>query len=297
MEVTFLGTGSMVPTIERNATGILVRYKNEGLLVDCGEGTQKQFRYAGISPAKVTKILITHWHGDHVFGLPGFLTTLAKFAPEKHLELYGPIGSKRYLDILLSSYVPLDKANIRVVEIKNDGVIFENDDYLINAFNLEHTARCLGYSIIEKDKRNINLDYLKKFGLKQNPILKDLQEGKDITWSSKKILAKNATTVRKGKILSIVLDSRLCKNIMKNVKNSDLLICEATLGGEFEEKASAYMHLTAAQAAKIAKDAGVKKLALTHFSQRYKKTDSLLKEAKAIFKNAVIAEDLMNILV
>ena len=297
MEITFLGTGSMVPTVERNATGIFVRYKNEGILVDCGEGTQKQFRHASISPAKVTKILITHWHGDHVFGLPGLLTTLAKFAPEKKLELYGPAGSKRYLSILLSSYVPLNENSLKVTEVKDDGIIFENDDFMIKAFNLEHTAKCLGYSIIEKDKRNINMEYLKRFGLKQHPILKNLQEGKDITWNSKKILAKNATTIKKGKTLSIVLDSRQCKNILKNVKNSDLLVCEATLGEEFREKASAYMHLTATQAARIAKDASVKKLALTHFSQRYRETSSLLKEARTIFKNTIAAEDLMNILV
>jgi len=297
MEVTFLGTGSMVPTVERNATGIFVRHKNEGFLIDCGEGTQKQFRHANISPAKVTKILITHWHGDHVFGLPGLLTTLAKFAPGKKLELYGPAGSKRYLGILLSSYVPFNENNIKVIEVKDDGTIFENDDFMIKAFNLEHTSKCLGYSIIEKDKRNIDMEYLKKFGLKQHPVLKSLQEGKDITWNTKKILARNATVIKKGKTISIVLDTRQCKNILKNVKNSDLLICEATLGEEFREKASKYMHLTAIQAAKIAKEACVKKLALTHFSQRYKETSSLLKEAKTIFKNTIAAEDLMKIFV
>src|SRR3989338_2423263 len=297
MELTFLGTGSMVPTVQRNATSILISYKNENLMVDCGEGTQKQFRYANISPAKITRILITHWHGDHIFGLPGLLTSIAKFAPEKRIDLYGPVGSSHYLSILLSSYIPMNKSNITVHEIKDDCIFFENKEFKIKAFQLEHTARCLGYSLIEKDKRNINMEYIKKFGLKQHPILKDLQNGKDITWNKKKILAKDATTTKRGKIISIVLDSLATKNIITNIKNSDLLVCEATLGSELEEKAKEYKHLTSTQAAQIAKDSNAKKLIITHFSQRYKDVSPLLKESRKIFKNTLAAEDLMRVLV
>lgn len=287
----------MVPTVQRNATSILISYKNENLMVDCGEGTQKQLRYANISPAKITRILITHWHGDHVFGLPGLLTSIAKFAPEKKIEVYGPIGSSKYLNILLSSYVPFEKANLKLHEIINNGVFFENEDFILKAFRLEHTTTCLGYVLIEKDRRNVDVNYVKKFGLKQHPILRDLQQGRDIMWNGKKILAKNATKIKKGKTISIVLDSKACRNIITNVKNSDLLICEATLGDEFEEKADVYKHLTASQSAKIAKDSSVKKLILTHFSQRYKNVDNLVKDARKIFKNTLAAEDLMKVLV
>lgn len=297
MEITFLGTGSMVPTIDRNSTGILISCKDENILVDCGEGTQKQFRYANISPAKITRILITHWHGDHIFGLPGLLTTIAKFAPKKTLDLYGPVGSRKYLEILLSSYVPLNPSRISIHEITNDGIFFENKDFKLNAFKLEHTSMCLGYSIIEKDKRNINMEYLNKFGLKQHPILKELQKGNDIIWNKKKILSKNATTLKSGKKISIVLDSKLCQNIIKNVKCSDVLICEATLGDEFKEKAEAYKHLTASQAGLIAKNSDAKKLIITHFSQRYKDVSHLVKESRKIFKNTIEARDLLKVLV
>lgn len=295
MEITFLGTGSMVPTIDRNATSILISYKDENILVDCGEGTQKQFRYAGISPAKITRILITHWHGDHVFGLPGLLTTIAKFAPEKKLDIYGPMGSSRYLSVLLSSYVPLSKEKLHVHEISKEGIFFENEDFKLKAFNLEHTTKCLGYSIIEQDKRNIDMEYIKKFGLKQHPILRELQQGKNITWNKKNILASKATKLKKGKTISIVLDSNFNRNIAANVKNSDLLICEATLGDEFENKAKEYKHLTSGQSARIARDAGVKRLIMTHFSQRYKDISSLTSEARKIFKNTEAAKDFMKI--
>jgi len=295
MELTFLGTGSMVPTIDRNATSILISYRNENLLVDCGEGTQKQFRYAGISPAKITRILITHWHGDHVFGLPGLLTTIAKFAPEKKLDIYGPIGSSKYLNMLLSSYVPLGKERLHVHEISKNGIFFENEDFKLKAFALEHTTKCLGYSIIEKDKRNIDMEYIKKFGLKQHPILKDLQQGKNIIWNKKNILASKATKLKKGKTISIVLDSNFNKSIAANVKNSDLLICEATLGDEFENKAKEYKHLTSGQSAKIAREANVKRLIMTHFSQRYKDISSLISDARKIFKNSEAAKDFMKI--
>lgn len=297
MEIVFLGTGSMVPTVDRNATGILISYKNENILVDCGEGTQKQFRYANISPAKVTRILITHWHGDHIFGLPGLLTSIAKFAPRKRIEIYGPVGSKRYFDTLQSSYIPLDANHVEVHEIKENTVFFENEDFTLKAFGVEHTARCLGYLFIEKNKRNINVDYIHKFGLKQHPILKELANGKDIVWNSKKILAKNATTVRSGKVVCIVLDSRACKSIVANARNADLFICEATLGDEFEEKADDYKHLTASKAAMLAKEANVRKLIITHFSQRYKDITPLLKEARKVFKETTAAKDLMRVLV
>jgi len=198
---------------------------------------------------------------------------------------------------LLSSYVPFEKANLKLHEIINNGVFFENEDFILKAFRLEHTTTCLGYVLIEKDRRNVDVNYVKKFGLKQHPILRDLQQGRDIMWNGKKILAKNATKIKKGKTISIVLDSKACRNIITNVKNSDLLICEATLGDEFEEKADVYKHLTASQSAKIAKDSSVKKLILTHFSQRYKNVDNLVKDARKIFKNTLAAEDLMKVLV
>jgi ribonuclease Z len=292
MKITFLGTGSMIPTKERNHTSILISYKTENILIDCGEGTQKQFRIAKISPSKITKILITHWHGDHVIGLPGLIQTLEKNEYSKTLEIYGPKGTKKYFKNMFKGFIFKQTIKIKIHEI-NQGKFFENEDFEIHAIKLEHSCLCLGYSFIEKNKRKINLNYMKKFKLTRHPILKKLQEGKDIEWKGKKIKAKLATTIKKGKKLTIILDTKYTDNAVKLSKNSDILICEATHLDELKEKTEKYKHLTTKQAAKIAKKANVKKLILTHFSQRYKESKNLLKEAKSVFKNTKIAEDFM----
>lgn len=294
MELVFLGTGSMIPTRDRNHIAILLSYKSENLLIDCGEGTQRQFRLANISPTKVTKLLITHWHGDHVLGIPGLIQSLGASEYVKTLEIYGPKGSKEYFYHMMRGFSCKTLINIKITEIK-PGVFFENKDFILKAERLEHPANCLGYSFIEKDKRNINLEYLKKFNLKQHPILRNLQEGKDIVWQGKKIKARLATKIKKGKKISFILDTNVCDNIAKLAKDSDVMVCEATHLHELKEKTEKYKHLTAKQAASLSKKANAKKLILMHFSQRYKDLRPLEKEAKNVFKNTIIARDLMRI--
>ena len=290
MKITFLGTGSMVPTSERNHTSILLSYKNENILVDCGEGTQRQLRLAKTSTAKITKILITHWHGDHVLGLPGLLQSMYKNHFQGVLEVYGPKGTKSFFDKMLKCFYVDLRMNIKVKEVKN-GTFFENRDFLLKSIELNHAVPCVGYSFIEEDKRNINKKYLKKFNLKNNPIIARLKEGKDITWNRKKIKSKNSVVFSKGKKISFILDTGLTNNIIKLARDSDILICESTLSHELEKKAEEYRHLTAKQAGMIAKKSRSKELILTHFSQRYKDVNVLLKEAKSVFKNAKAAED------
>ncbi len=290
MKITFLGTSSMMPTAERNHNSILFNYMNENILVDCGEGTQRQFRKADLNPVKITKILITHWHGDHVLGLPGLLQNLSRNNYNKVLEIYGPKESSRFFKNMLSWFYTDVRIKIKVIEVE-EGIFFENEDFILKATKLNHTVPCLGYSFIEKDKRKINLNYLKKFGLKNDPIIRDLQKGKDIIWKGKKIKNKPATTIRKGKKITFVLDTGFTKKIINLAENSDLLICESTHSDELKEKAEAYHHLTARQAGEIAKKAKVKELILTHFSQRYKDVTFLLKETKKVFKNTKAAND------
>jgi ribonuclease Z len=297
MKITFLGTGSMVPTPERNHNAILLSYGSENILVDCGEGTQKQMRLAKIAPTKITKILITHWHGDHVLGLPGLLQTLGANEYSKVLDIYGPRGSREYLANMFKGFVNEFRIKMRVNEIK-EGVFFKSKDFMLEAKELEHSCPCLGYNFIEADKRNVNVNYTKKFGLTRHPILRELQEGKNITWKGQKIMAEDATTTRKGKKISFILDTGYTKNAIEMAENADLLICEATMLDELKEKTEQYKHLTTKQAAQIAKEAGVKKLVITHFSQRYKESDTkkLEKEAKEVFKETVAAKDLMEII-
>ena len=292
MRITFLGTGAMLPTKERNPNAIFVGYKNEGILIDCAEGTQRQFRYAGISPTKVTKLLITHWHGDHVLGIPGLLQSLGASNYTKKLEIYGPKGSKNFFRNMMNGLAFKSRIKFELKEI-NQGKFFENEDFYLEADKVKHSIDCLAYSLIEKDKLKININYTKKFGLTQHPLLGDLQRGKDIVYNGKKIKVKNATSVKKGKKVCFILDSYYDKKLINIAKDSDLLISESTWLEK--DKLQDKEHLSAKDAGKLAKQAKVKKLILTHFSQRYKDLSEMLKECKKEFNNAELAKDLMSL--
>ena len=291
--ITFLGTSAMIPTRERNHSSILISYKDQGILVDCGEGTQRQLRIAGIKPSKITKLLITHWHGDHVLGIPGLIQNLAAHNYKNTLEICGPKGSKKYLRNLLSGIVMQEKIKYEIKELSS-GMFYKND-FTLEAAPLNHIIPCLAYSFREKDRRKINLDYLKKFNLTQHPLLGNLQKGKNIIYKGKKILASKATNIIPGKKITIIMDTAPTKNAVKIAKNSDLLIAESTWSKDLEKFVMKRKHLTAELAAKMAKQANAKKLILTHFSQRYNDIKQLEAEAKKVFKNTVLAEDFMQI--
>ncbi|MBI2657082.1 MBL fold metallo-hydrolase, partial [Candidatus Woesearchaeota archaeon] len=156
MQITFLGTSSMVPTKERNQIAVFLSYGTEGILFDCGEGTQRQFKIAGISLTKVTKILISHWHGDHVLGLPGLMQTLSSLDYTGQLEIYGPEGTKKRMEKMFEAFVFDKRLDFAVKEVKN-GHFFENDDFIIEAYQLEHGIETLGYRFIEKDRRKVDM--------------------------------------------------------------------------------------------------------------------------------------------
>ncbi len=290
MEITFLGTGSMLPTRERNGTGVLLTYRDQGILFDCGEGTQRQLRTVGISPTKITKILVSHWHGDHVFGLPGLLLTMGASHYQGTLEMYGPLQSKQRFANLRRPYVAQNDLPVTLKEVRK-GIFFENDFFKLEALPLEHSTAVLGYSFIEQDKFHINMDYIKKVGLQHNSLLSDLQKGKDVTWQGKKIKAKDATTRIPGKKITVILDTKYCANAVQLAKHADVLICEATYMEDLKDKAKEFAHLTTKDAAMIAKKANVKQLIITHFSQRYKDIKAMEAEAKRVFHNTLAAYD------
>ncbi len=293
MKITFLGTSAMVPTKERNHPSILINYDRENILIDCGENTQRQLKFINFSPNKITKLLISHWHGDHILGIPGLIQTLGANNYEKTLEIYGPKNSKNFMKKIINSFLLENKIKYKVHEV--NGKFFENENFYLEATYLNHSAPCLSFSLIEKPKRKMNLTYLKKFKLTKHPLLGELQKGKDIIYLNKKIKVKDATFIVKGKKITYLSDTLFHPSCIKAAKNSDLLISEATFANDFKEKAKEYSHLTAEQAAQIAKKAKAKQLILTHFSQRYKTTEELEKEAKKIFKNTIAAKDFTTI--
>ncbi|RMD67877.1 ribonuclease Z [Candidatus Pacearchaeota archaeon] len=293
IRLTFLGTGDAIPTKKRNHTAILLSYKNENILIDCGEGTQRQFKFAELSPMQLTRILITHWHGDHTLGLLGLLETLIMQNYSKKLSIYGPKGTKRYFSLLsqfLGPYKKLHKLNLQVEEVQ--GKFFENNEFSLTAWQMSHGVPANAYVFEIPDQRRIDKSKLKELGVASTPELKKLKEGKDVFIDGKKLKAKDLTYIEKGKKVCVVLDTKLNENIGKLARNADLLVSEATFLDKDKKLAEQYNHMTAAQVAKVAKKAKVKKLILTHISQRYEKNLSeSLNEAKKIFPNTSLARD------
>jgi ribonuclease Z len=294
IEIIFLGTSSMVPTKERNQSGIFISYKTQGILIDCGEGTQRQFKLANIPITKITKILISHWHSDHTLGLPGLIQSLGASEYTKKLEIYGPKGTKSHFDHMSKAFVMDRKIDMEIFEIEK-GKFFENKDFILESYVLNHGIETLGYNFIEKDKRKIILSKAKKVGLKEGPLLGKLQDGKEISLKGKRISPDDVSKIVKGKKVSIISDTSPCKSCNELSKDADLLICESTYSSKLEEKSESYKHMTSKDAALIANKNNVKKLILTHFSARYKSTLELNEDARNYFDNTVCAYDLMKI--
>jgi len=296
-EITFLGTGCMQPTKTRNHAGVLLSYKKENILFDCGEGIQRQMRIAGVKPAKITRLCITHWHGDHVFGIPGMLSSMGADRmgqdEEQVLHIYGPKGSKVYLTNMFKSFAAKDIIPYEVHEV-SAGKAYEDEDFILEVQKLEHSVPCIGYSFREKDKLRIDVVKANKLGL-EGPILGKLQQGKDIMLKGKKIKARDVTYATLGKKISYVTDTVPCKGADILAKDADLLICEGTHLDEIREKSEKSRHMTVRQAALIASENNVQKLVITHISQRYKMSSEIIEEARMYFDSSVVAEDFMKI--
>ncbi len=269
---------------------MLLSYKNENILIDCGEGTQRQFRLSSLSPTKITKILLTHKHGDHILGLPGLFQTLAMSDYEKSLSLYGPKGISRIIKTI-EDLIGRIRIKLDVNEVSSR--VFENSDFIIQAAQMNHDTPCLAYSFIIKDKIRLEKSKLKKLKIPHSPLLKKLQQGKSIKYKGKTIFPKSVSYIEKGRKITFILDTALNENAIKLAKSSDLLICESTFLDSEESLAKSYKHLTAKQAAQIAKKSKSKALILTHISPRYDQSpEKILKESRAIFPNTNIVKDL-----
>jgi len=297
IQITFLGTSSAIPTATRNHSSIFVKYKDENILIDCGEATQRQIRKAKINPCKITKLLITHLHGDHVFGIPGLFQSLNRNGYQKTLEIYGPKGIKKFIKDLFKTFILTNSIKIKTKVIEVNNKVLETNDLVISALPLEHGIPTLGYTIHEKQKLRIDKKKLektlKKLKLKKADFTKltNLSKGKDIIINKKTLRAKDLTYQQPRKKIAIIIDTGLCNNAKELAKSADLAIIEST----FLDKTK-YKHLTASQAAQIAKQAKAKSLILTHFSQRYEHKESkLLKQAKKIFPNTKLARDFMSV--
>ena len=299
MKLHFLGTGCMVPTKERNHLAVALEFDGDIFLFDCGEATQLQIKKMKLPIGKIKKIFLSHWHGDHVLGLPGLLMTLGNTQGIEKIEIHGPENTKEYISHMRKSMIFDSRINLEIFEHKPKSgevlKIVETSEYEITTAKLNHSVPCIAYSFKEKDTLNVSKEKAKELGIEQSPLLARVKMGLDIELNGKKIKAKDITYKKEGKRVSFVFDTRPCREIDLLVKGSDYLVMEATyIHALHGEKAEEYDHMSAKETAEIASDNDVGTLLITHFSQRYKDVKEIELEAKEYFENTVVTYDLMS---
>jgi ribonuclease Z len=298
--LTFLGTASSVPTARRNHTAQLLQYKNEAILFDCGEGTQRQFRKAKLNPCRVTKILLSHWHADHSLGIPGLLQSMIMNGYNKELELYGPKGTKEKIRTLLDFYgINPNSLKLKVFEV-TDKIFCDSEEFYFETKSMDHNAPTNGYSFIIKEKSRLNKTKLEKLNIKNSPIMAKLAKGETVKINGKKVDGKKLLYKEPQRKFTFIVDTRYCKNAVVLAKDADILTCESSFSSGESELAEDHGHMTSAHTATLAKESKAKKLVLIHLSQRYDMIPKkILEEAKKVLKGTKIqvsvAEDLDNI--
>lgn len=292
-DLTILGCSSQQPTRNRNHGAYLLRWNDEGFLFDPGEGTQRQFIFANIAPTCVTRILISHFHGDHCLGLGSMLMRLNLDKVTHPIHCYYPASGKTYFDRL--RYGSMYHETINVIEhpVSKEGVVVEDEKFRIEARFLEHGVDNIGWRVTESDTRKFDSKKLEQAGVR-GPLVRTLQQAGQVKVDGRLVTLDDVSEVRKGDTFAIVIDTVYCQAAIDVAKGAKLLLCESTYLEEHRDLAENHHHLTARQAAQIAKAAGAEQLILTHFSARYQDLEEFAKEAKVIFPNTLVAEDLKN---
>ena len=290
-DLTILGCSSQQPTRFRNHGAYILRWNGEGLLFDPGEGTQRQFIFAEIAPPTVTRILVSHFHGDHCLGLGSMLMRLNLDKVTHPIHVYYPASGKVYFDRL--RYGTIYRENITVIEhpVTGPGIVHQDEYFTIEADYLQHGVDNFAYRITEPDTIKFDKEKLKTLGV-HGPIMQELLKNKKIVHNGREILLESVSHVRKGDSFAYVMDTRPCKGASNIAKDATLLLCESTYLEDAKELARSHNHMTAKEAAQLALDAGARELILTHFSARYLDSRLFEKEARQIFPNTFAAEDL-----
>jgi ribonuclease Z len=290
-DLIILGCSSQQPTRKRNHGAYLLRWNEEGLLFDPGEGTQRQFIFANVSPTSVTRIFVSHFHGDHCLGLGSMLMRLNLDKVQHPVHCYYPASGKKYFDRL--RYGTLYHETITVIEhpVSEPGIVEQDESFRIEAAFLDHGVDNLAWRITEPDRRKFDPKKLKENGI-EGLMVRELEEKGEIFVNSKKVFLDEVSWIRKGDAIAIVSDTKPCQSAIEISRRAKLLLCESTYLEDHRDLAEKHFHLTAKQAAEIAKEADVEKLILTHFSARYLHSKDFEKEARAVFSNVEAAEDL-----
>jgi ribonuclease Z len=297
LSVTFLGTSASIPTIDRNVAGLAVQREGETILFDCGEGNQRQMMRYGVGFA-FREIFFTHYHADHLLGVTGLLRTMGLQDRAEPVVLYGPKGAQRVLGAAISLGIERNKFPIEIVELK-PGDRLARDAYDIVVFETEHRADTVGYALTEHTRLGrFNPERARALGIPEGPLWGQLHKGKTVTLEDGRTIGPGdlVGAPRPGRILVYTGDTRPHLSVIQASRGADLLIHEATFGGDESERARETGHSTAAEAARVALEAGARRLVLTHISSRYNRdTSELLAEARAVFPETTIARDGMSL--
>lgn len=300
-EVIFLGTASQVPTRTRNHNALFLRWDQLGILFDPGEGTQRQMLHAGIAATQITHIAITHFHGDHCLGLAAMLQRISLDRVPHPVEVIFPKSGEQFFQRLRYSSIYHEQAQIvpRPIAIpaQSDGepfVVADINGTRLLACPLEHRVDCLGYRLAEPDGHRMMPDKLRAAGVVGPAVRKLIDEGQ-LEVGGRTVKLADVSAPRPGQSFALVMDTRPCRGAERLAKKADILVCESTFLSSEAEEAHAYCHMTAAQAATLAKNAEARCLVLTHFSQRYTHLDGFFAEASPLHDNVVVASDLQRV--
>lgn len=295
-ELTILGCSSAVPVHGRFLSSQILDVGGRLILIDCGEGTQFRLVDFRISKNKIENILISHLHGDHIFGLPGLINSMNLAGRNKSLNIFGPIGLENYLNnVFEASYSHSLGFELFIHQVDHTvySKITENENLKIYAFPLEHRIPTIGYKIVEKQSfKNIRPESISKYNLNFNQI-REAKIGKDLYLKNGEVIKNNDLTfdLKKSRSYAYCSDTRYNEKIVAYIQNIELLYHEATYLKELKDKAKERFHSTAIEAATIAKKSNAKKLILGHYSSRYKNLEPLLREAKTVFQNTELGID------
>ncbi|GFZ26962.1 ribonuclease Z [Lactobacillus corticis] len=303
MEVQFLGTGAGQPSKQRNVSSAALKLLdelNEIWLFDCGEATQHQILRTNIRLRKVTKIFISHNHGDHIFGLPGLLSTRSFQGDVGPITIYGPAGLEQFVKTALRISRTRISYPIKFVELVDGGEILNDRGYRVIAKPLDHRIPSFGYRVIEAPKSGeLLMDKLAAYHVPNGPLLGKLKNGEKIELADGTILDGRdfLGPDKPGRIVTFIYDTRKTPNIAELAKDADLLVHESTFGKGENRMARSYYHSTCIEAAQVARDNGVKQLCLDHISARYLGVDAkkLERDAQEIFPNTILANDFAKI--
>jgi len=297
LSVIFLGTSGSWPTVKRNVTSIAIKRGSEVILLDCGEGTQRQFQRSKLSYMQISKIFITHFHGDHFLGIPGLIQTMQLNDREKPLHIYGPKGMIKLVSQLLSLGYFKPGYKILAYEVK-DGDVLDFEEYVVRVLRVNHNVPALSYALEEYMRPGkFNKSKALNLGIPEGPLFSKIQRGDIITLNEGIKITPDMVLgpPRKGRKIVFSGDTKPDNRLIDFSKDADVLIHDATFHSELEEIANDYGHSTAFQAAEIAKKANVEKLFLTHISPRYLDHKILENDARKIFKNSFVPRDFQEI--